>query len=145
MLSFYAAEVAVKRSGIILPAKFNIYKRQTGWHQLAPELAKLYEGRLNYVFDDRLLMFKSIYYSPIELDQAYSWNPNDKTELQFDSSNKLENAIGKDFILISTNRRNPAIEGKFKRVGSIKRLKLVVARDKQQDIYWIKLHSFKGY
>ncbi len=146
MLLFYSFELYLHANTLLLNDKINFYKRELGWRQAAPVLKELYQQHpdVNYLFQDRIILFKSLYYMRLDPQKAYSWNPGQVPEQQFDLNTDMNTTWGQNYILISKEPSNPDINSHFRQARPLGKLELRISRDKVQTLYYSELIDYKG-
>lgn len=146
MLFFYSAEIVMHHNHWLLKDRYNIYRREQGWHQALPSLKTLHQHykKANYLFSDRTTLFKSLYYLPISPEQAYSWNPSQKPEDQLDLNTSMKTKKAQNFVWITEDPNNVEIREDFRSLRVVKKIDVPISQDKHKTLYWVWLSHYKG-
>lgn len=141
MLAFYIIDFGVMHDLIKLPKYPHVCRASFGWENAGKKIRALSQRypRANFVFDNREIWAKSVYFAGLPLNKIYVWNNLGAGKLEmFTSWNK---ACNQDFIWLSFNKSIPQnMCHAFKKIKKLKSINLKNYRT----IYVYYLTGFKG-
>lgn len=141
MLAFYVVDFGVMHGLIKLPRYPRVYRASFGWESAGRKIHALSQRypQANFVFDNREIWAKSVYFAHLPLNKVYIWNNQSAGRLEmFASWNQAHNQV---FIWLSfgecmqTNMRRS-----FKKIRKLKPIGLKNYRT----IYVYYLEDFSG-
>ena len=122
MLAFYVIDFGVMHNLIKLPKYPHIYRASFGWENAGKKISALSRcyPQANFVFDNREIWAKSVYFARLPLHKVYIWNNRGAGKLEMFASWKR--ACGQDFIWLSFGECMPTnMRQNFRKIKVIHR------------------------
>lgn len=104
MLAFYVIDFGVMHNLIKLPKYPHVYRASFGWESAGQKIKLLSQRypKANFIFDNRELWAKSVYFAGLPLDKVYVWSDNGAPK--FEMYSNWNAALKQDFIWLSFNK-----------------------------------------
>jgi len=144
---FYHYHTITHLLGVELTRKTDPYKRVLGWKELGKKVSAIMkrypEARL--MSDDRKVMAELIYYVHPHPFDAVKWNPNHTLHDQYEMDTHLEDAVGQDFIYVTSRGDIGDVARSFEAVRPIDTIVIRIYKDYKMVYHVYLLKHFKGY
>lgn len=143
-LSMSIIDVSVLQGWLRFHHYSHFYRKTLGWQYIgsAIETIKQDYPNANFIFNNRAIWAKSVYYGDISLSKVYVWNPQSQ-RLALDSWNSP--SLGQDFIYLSDDGKLPvSMTMHFEQTRSIKVIPIEQFGKRFSTVYVYYLAYFKG-